>query len=323
MAKNPDERYASAAGVAHDLRRLAAGPPGDLSFDFALGERDRAAPFAVPDRLYGREAALQAALERASELIKGLNLYQSLRTRCAAGGGGGGCGGGSGGTLACGEPARSAVQEAVRGALGRNARLLTDAVPSLRLLVGADHPPLMPLPPAETRARFCWVFTALLRAAAGALEGKPLLLFVDDCQWIDADSLQLVAHLAADRDLRLAALLAFRENEIGENAAWGPFVEELRGAGARPLEVAVPPLGLPDVSALLRDIFVCRVQGELRAACGRDLGPLAAALLRKTGGNPFHLCQLLRLLHRRRAIRFSHASGEWEWAQDEVESSAI
>ncbi|MEM9491407.1 MAG: serine/threonine-protein kinase, partial [Myxococcota bacterium] len=67
MAKLPEERYQSAAGLVHDLRAVRTALMRDESLaDFAVGQRDRAVDFRVPQRIYGRRDEI-AALVRAYE----------------------------------------------------------------------------------------------------------------------------------------------------------------------------------------------------------------------------------------------------------------
>ena len=61
LAKTAEERYQTAAGVEHDLRRCLAKWERDRRIEpFALGERDRPDRLVIPEKLYGREREVEA-----------------------------------------------------------------------------------------------------------------------------------------------------------------------------------------------------------------------------------------------------------------------
>jgi hypothetical protein len=70
LEKEPDQRYQSAEGLAHDLSRLREALARGDNTRFALGERDFPLRLMPPSRLVGRQAeihALQRAFEKAMQ----------------------------------------------------------------------------------------------------------------------------------------------------------------------------------------------------------------------------------------------------------------
>ena len=74
----------------------------------------------------------------------------------------------------------------------------------------------------------------------------PLALFLDDLQWLDAATLELLENLAADQDVRHILLVgAYRDNEVGPAHPLMRTIEKIRDAGARVQEIVLAPLA-PD-----------------------------------------------------------------------------
>src|SRR5208283_5098941 len=177
LAKTAEDRYQTAAGIEHDLRRcLAEWERHGRIEPFALGERDRPDRLMIPEKLYGREReveALLAAFDRVVEsgapelvLVSGYSgvgkssVVNELHKALVA----------SRGLFASGKfdqykrdiPYSTLVQafqslvrpllskgeaelarwrEALLAALGPNGRLMTDLIPQLKLIVG-EQPPI-------------------------------------------------------------------------------------------------------------------------------------------------------------------------------------
>jgi predicted ATPase len=72
-------------------------------------------------------------------------------------------------------------------------------------------------------------------------------LFLDDLQWLDAATLELLEHLMTDPDVRHLMLVgAYRDNEVGSSHPLMRTLEAIRKAGARIEEIVLAPLGLDD-----------------------------------------------------------------------------
>ncbi|MBV8212625.1 MAG: AAA family ATPase, partial [Verrucomicrobia bacterium] len=83
-------------------------------------------------------------------------------------------------------------REAFAEALGPNGQLMVDLVPQLKLVIG-EQAPLLDLPPQDTQRRFQLVFQRFIGVLARP--EHPLVLFLDDLQWVDAATLGLLADL--------------------------------------------------------------------------------------------------------------------------------
>ena len=103
-------------------------------------------------------------------------------------------------------------RDALREALGPNGRLMVDLVPELKLIIG-EQPPVPELPPQDAQRRFQLVFRRFL--GVFARPEHPLALFLDDLQWLDAATLDLLEDLLTQPDVRHLLLIgAYRDNEV-------------------------------------------------------------------------------------------------------------
>jgi len=346
MAKAAEDRYQSASGLKADLEacreQLAAGQ--EIA-RFPLGSHDISGELSIPQKLYGRSGEvgkLRAAFEGIRRggcrllVITGYSgvgksaLVNEIRKDL-----------GKGGAFVAGkfdqlnrsvpfaalaaasrELLRSALAEPphvlaatagrLREAVGRNGKLIAEMAPELELVLG-PQPPVTPMGPTESQARFELVFRQFLQVFAD--EDRPLALFLDDLQWADAASLRLLRQLVTGGQCaHLLIIGAYRNNEATELHPLLLMLGELRKAAVAFDEIVLKPLDLQAVGALVAD--------TLRLA-PEAVAPLAAALLRKTNGNPFFLQQFLSALAEQKVLRFDPATRGWSWDAAGIEAAVV
>ena len=155
-------------------------------------------------------------------------------------------------------------------ALGPNGQLIVNLVPELELIIGKQ--PIVPdLPPQEAKNRFQMVFRRFL--GVFARKEHPLALFLDDLQWLDSATLDLLEHLVTHSEVRHLLLVgAYRDNEVGLSHPLMRTLEAIREADARVHEIVLAPLGLGDIGRLVTDALRCEpgVRAALGAACTRE-----------------------------------------------------
>jgi predicted ATPase/class 3 adenylate cyclase len=347
LEKNPEDRYQSATGLRADLERcLETLDREEELASFPLGTRDVSPELHLSEHLYGREAeidALVGAFERAGmgrvELLlvggysgvgKSALVHEIHKPVTAARG-----------RYAAGKfdqlvstPYAALVQaieellqdvltesaevvERLRAALlaatGDDAGVLLDVVPELQLLLGSDVPPLAPLGPAEARARFQRVFQRFLHAFAS--EESPLVLFLDDLQWADVPSLELLQTLLLDpAGGHLLLLGAYRDNEVDEAHPLARTLATLSRAEAPVARLHLKPLGRDSVSRWLADSLGCGL--EAVAALSREIH-------NKTRGNPFFVERFIQMLYEEEILTFDASAGRWRWELDSLRALGI
>jgi predicted ATPase len=338
LAKNAEDRYQTAAGVEADLRKCLAAWESNGRIDpFPLGAQDVSSRLLIPERLYGREHEIKTLLgafdrvvtDGATEFVlvcgySGVGkssvvneLHQALVP--------------SRGFFASGksdqhkrdipyatlaQAFRSLVRpllgaseielgrwrDSLSEALGLNGQLIVSLVPELELVIG-KQPPAAELPPQDAKNRFEMVFRRFLRVFTR--EKHPLALFLDDLQWLDAATLDLLEHLVTHPDVRRLLLIgAYRDDEVGPAHPLRRMIEAIRNAGAPVQEIALAPLGPDDVGRLVADALHCEPQGAR---------PVAQLVQEKTGGNPLFAIQFLTALAEEGLLAFDPDARIWRW----------
>jgi PAS domain S-box-containing protein len=338
LAKSAEERYQTAAGLEADLRRCLSDWESLGRIDpFPLGADDASDRLLIPEKLYGREGevgALLSAFDRVAtqgavelvlvsgysgvgkssvvnELHKALvpprglfaagkfdqykrdvpyaTLAQAFQTLVRQ-------------ILAKSEMELQAWRTALGQVLGANGRLITGLIPELELVIG-QQPPLADLAPQDAQRRF----QAVLRRFIGvfARSEHPLALFLDDLQWVDAATLDLLEDLLTQGDTgHLLLIGAYRDNEVGAGHPLQRQLEAIRRTGAPMLDIVLTPLGDADLGQLIGDALRCE-QDRAR--------PLTQLAQEKTGGNPFFAIQFLHALEDEALLVFDHAHRRWSW----------
>jgi predicted ATPase len=146
----------------------------------------------------------------------------------------------------------------------------------LKLIIG-EQPPLPELPPQDAQRRFHSVFGRFL--SVFATQEHPLALFLDDLQWLDAATLDLIEHLLIQSDVRHLLLIgAYRDNEVTSTHPLMRTLDTTRKAGALIHEIVLAPLHREDAAELMAESL----------HCDRDrTAPLTELVYEKTAGNPF------------------------------------
>lgn len=343
LAKTPEDRYQTAAGVAHDLRRCHDEWRRRGRIDeFPLDEHGTPDRLRIPEKLYGREHEVGQLVDAFSRIVasstpelvlvsgysgigkssvvnelhkalvppRGLfasgkfdqyqrnipyaTLVQAFQSLVR--------------TLLCKCDAELASwRAALQQALEPNARLMTDLIPELRLIIG-DPPPVPALEPQQAQRRFLLVFRRFI--GVFARPEHPLALFLDDLQWLDAATLDLLEDLLTSADLRHLMLIgAYRDNEVDATHPLTAKLESIRAAGGRIEAITLAPLGAVHVRQLIAEAL------HSEPAC---IEPLAALVCDKTGGNPFFVIQFLHALVEEDLLSFRHDARAWRWDADRI-----
>ena len=185
-------------------------------------------------------------------------------------------------------------------------------LPEIELILG-KQPPVPPLGPTEAQNRFMMVVQNFL--AVLATPEHPLVVFLDDLQWVDSATLHLLPPLLTNPDLRGVFVIgAYRDNEVSADHPLLKTQAALAAAGTPLYHITLPPLGLEDLIHLVRD--------SLRSDLA-DARPLAELLKRKTDGNPFFVMQFLKTLHQEGCITFDYDRRRWTYDMDMIATAAI
>src|SRR5579862_4807823 len=338
LAKTAEERYQTAVGAESDLRRCLAEWETQRRIDeFALGEHDTPDRLLIPEKLYGRASeieALVAAFDRVvaqgtpefvlvsgysgigkssvvNELHKVLvmprglfasgkfdqykrdipyaTLAQAFQGLLRP-------------LLSKSEAELSKWRDTLREALDPNGQLIVDLVPELKLIIG-EQPPVPEVPPQDAQRRFQLVLRRFI--SVFARPEHPLALFLDDLQWLDAATLDLLEDLLTRTEVQHLLLIgAYRDNEVNPAHPLVRKVEAIRRAGGAVHEIRLVPLSPGDLTRLIAN--------SLHSEPER-VASLAHLIHEKTGGNAFFAIQFILTLGEEGLLTFNYGEGQWRW----------
>ena len=179
---------------------------------------------------------------------------------------------------------------------------MVDLVPELKLIIG-EQPPVPELPPQDAQRRFQLVFRRFI--GVFARPEHPLALFLDDLQWLDAATLDLLEDLLTRPDVQHLMLIgAYRDNEVNSAHPLMRKLEAIREAGAKVQEIILAPLAREDLGQLIADALHCEPE---------RVAPLAQLVHEKTAGNPFFAIQFISALAEEGLLTFDHGAARWSW----------
>lgn len=348
LSKEANDRYQSAWGIRADLeeclRQISEDGRSEL---FPLACRDIPGMLHLPQKIYGRESemsSLMDAFERISHGSKEMTLVSGdpgigktflvteIREPVTR----------RGGRFVSGkfdqvvrespyralaDALRALVQqllsesdeelsrwrEKIVAALGANGRAIADIIPELEIIVG-PQPPLPDLGPIESQNRFNLALTGFLKVFCQ--EEHPLVLFVDDLQWIDPSSLRLLELVMGDGEIgHLLVVGAYRTAEVDPSHRLARTIDRMHSQGASVNRISLGPWNREQVLAL--------IAGATRQDKDSLITPLAEVLLQKTGGNPFHVNEFLKSLSAEKLVTFDFENNCWKWDIEEIRSREI
>lgn len=348
MAKMAEDRYQSAIGVKVDLQQCLDQwrQCGHIE-PFELGRDDVSQRFQTPQRLYGREQETAQLLESFARVAAGGNelvlvagysgigktclireIYRpvtkqrgffvtgkfdqlqrnvpysavsaALRDLVRQ-------------LLTQSEEQLQRWRESIQAALGNNGGILVELVRELEWVIG-PQPAVEPLPVLESNQRFFHVFLSFIKLFAQA--EHPLVIFLDDVQWADVASLNLIELMMAPQS-RLSYLLlitAYRDNEIQPGHLLLQSIKRIREEGCQIDEICLRPLQLHHLEQMLMDSL----------HTDRDsVQTLAALLQEKTAGNPFFTEEFLKALYQQGLLTFQSDERRWHWDMDAIRAQRM
>ncbi len=199
----------------------------------------------------------------------------------------------------------------ILNALGDNAKVITDILPQLKMVIG--EPREVPeLGPEESENRFHYVCRNFLQVFTTF--DHPLVLVLDDLQWADLASLNLIQHFATNLDNGYLMFIGmFRDNEISDDHPLLEALQELEDSPQQMETIHITPLDRDSVRRLL---------GKFLRMNSTDISPLADIIFEKTNGNPFFVNQFIKRLYEKNMLEID-SSGVWHWDVQAIRNMEI
>ncbi|MEB2775125.1 adenylate/guanylate cyclase domain-containing protein [Algoriphagus sp. D3-2-R+10] len=186
-------------------------------------------------------------------------------------------------------------------------RVLFEVIPGLEKLLD-NEPDIPTLTGAEAQLRFNYALTRFFQVFAEL--GKPVFIFIDDLQWSDVSSLDLMKTILVDSELNNILIVgAYRDNEITPGHLFLQFKMELEGQGIRPEEILLENLKEEDIRRL-----VINTLGK----SDRPLDELASIVYKKSVGNALFANQFLKAIYKNEMLFFDSDEGSWKWKLDKL-----
>lgn len=346
MEKESEKRYQSAAGIVHDLKKcLELLTSSDAMEDFEVGTNDISNKFKIPQKLYGRDREkenLKQMYEQVAEggshmlLVGGYagvgktSIIQEIYRPIAE----------FGGVFASGKAEQlqmntpyfvftQVAKELIRmllqepdfileqwkerllKALNNNGQLIIDLVPELKSIIG-NQPKVKELEPIENQNRFLSTIGNCFKIFAE--KEHPLTILLDDLQWCDQSSLELIKYLLYLDDMESFTIVGcYRDNEVAEEHPLYNLLNEFRKSDKATI-IILKPLAEKIVANILKDTVHCN-ENQVQS--------LAKVIHKKTQGNPFFVRSVLLHLYTNNYISYSEDQHQWKWDDTEIQNIAI
>ncbi len=218
-------------------------------------------------------------------------------------------------------------QNKITKALGDNAQLIIEVIPELELIIDKQSP-APELSGSAAQNRFNLVLQKFIKLFAN--QEHPLVIFLDDLQWIDSASLKLIQSLMFEaNDDYLLLIGAYRDNEVSAAHHLTIALSEISKNGAQVNKISLKPLNELKSNQLVADTLPLNelksnqlVADTLR--CTEKLAlPLSQLIYKKTQGNPFFATQFIKSLHQDELIYFNYEQGYWECDIAEINQRSL
>ncbi len=343
LSKNAANRYNTAAGLKYDLKEcLKQLQQGGNIETFDIGKKDVSDRIQIPGILYGREREIDSILEAYFETIKGetktifisgppgigktrmideikarvikhkslfisgkfdqlmqdipyealINALQKLIRFIL--------------TLPIDELKK--IRNSIKEAIAPNGQILIEVIPELESLIGKQQT-IPKLAPLESINRFNLTFMNFISVFTQT--GPPLVIFIDDLQWADAATLDLLEILSTGLKSRYLFLIcAYRNTNEDESRENLKILRRIKkDLKHNSVSITPKPLKNRDISKLLHDTLKCDV-GKSQE--------LVRLIKQKTAGNPFFIYQFLQVLNDENVLVFDQTKSKWTCRTDDV-----
>ena len=342
LEKDAEMRYQNAITLLTDLKRCADDWAKNKAITpFILGQDDISEYFNIPQKLYGRETELgllRDAVDRISALSsrpeiclvlgppgigktvlvneiqpavvkkKGYFLsgkFDQLNRNTAYSALTDAIRNWVKQVLAYGEKEVIIWKKQLQQALGNNAQLMIELIPELELIID-KQPFVQALDPIQSKNRFHQVFQNLLSVLATF--NHPIVLFLDDWQWADSASLQLLEVLMKSPDINNFLLIgAYRDMEVNQMHPAAVSIEAMRQAGVPLSTTRVLALDLLTVNQWISDATKTSNENTL---------PIVQLAYEKTEGNPFFIKMFFQTIYEQGLLYITER--QWQWDLEKI-----
>lgn len=342
LSKNAEDRYQSAFGVKDDLLKIVKLQANE-DFEFKVGENDFSGKLIIPDKLYGRDDAINKLYETFEKVSNGKTelytiygepgvgksaLIQEINKPLTK----------NKGVFVEGKfdqfhkniPYTAIIssfknfannilnksdneldywKNLIQKSVGDVGKVLTNLIPELELIIGKQND-LIELEGKEAQNRFEYVWRNFVKSISKA--EHPFVLFLDDLQWADNSSVDLLQLLLSDTEIQyFFCILAYRENEISPNV-----ISDLENIP----DLKISTLKLLNLTANDVNRLVC---DSIDTPNNEKVEELSSLIYSKTLGNAFFTIQFLEALYEEEFVKFDFKNKKWSWDIEKIKQRNI
>jgi len=178
---------------------------------------------------------------------------------------------------------------------------LTTLIPGLKAVIKDEA--MMKGSRENARNKLKYIFQTFVSAIS--TQQRPVILFLDDLQWCDSASLELIVALLTDLDMRYFMFIgSYRTDEVGKDDELIQCFEVVNN---------IQPIAHIEITALSKEELNFLLCDALQRQNNGDTMELTEVIYKRTMGNIFHSIQVLEQLQRKEILSFSRLTCQWEW----------
>jgi predicted ATPase len=208
-----------------------------------------------------------------------------------------------------GDQAIATVSDAIHAAVGNEVSVLTSMIPSLERIVGrATNDSASKAKADNAIQRFVFVFRMFMRAVCSPQQ--PMVILVDDLQWADPCSLDLLMSLVADTRNEGLVLVGTCLDNIAPSSYLSAKLREMEDKD----HVEITSISLQNFS---ESSVVSMLSNTLSLSQEKSV-TLGAIVFRQTQGNIFYVIEFIRWLQEGDLLSYDHDSASWSYDDKEI-----
>lgn len=347
MEKDVEDRYRSTEGIMFDLEMMLTEIANNNSLDsLTLSEQDVPKNFLISQKLYGRSSENDQLLEvfekvyagsfelllitgasgvgkssfaleirkpltkRKGFLIKGgydqarqkqpyLGLLEAFKIFFDA-------------LLTEDGEVFNFFRKSMLNAIGDEGKILTDIWPTLKRIIGVQES-VDEIIGSESKNRFQFIFRNLLRSLCSGR--YPIVLLLDDLQWADEDSLDLLLALVSDKSIKNLMIIGiYRDEEANiDNHRLSITLSEMKEViKISTTRIELGTLDNDEINNLLCDTLL---KSPL------ETFPLTVYIKKRTDGNALYVKLFLEFLAKEGFLFLCQNSGKWRWKDFDLQAA--
>jgi predicted ATPase/signal transduction histidine kinase/DNA-binding response OmpR family regulator len=343
MAKMPEDRYQTAYGLQADLLYCQSlWVEGKSLTSFELGTEDISDHFSISEKLYGREHEVKTLISVFDRVAQGgteiifvtgpsgigkTTVVQEIHKPIAKHGGYFIYGKFS--QLQNNSPLSGLVQAfrnliqqllteskqnlevwqtKILEALGGNGQILIEVLPELEILIG-EQPSVPELDAIAAQNRFNFLFQRFIQVFPQLT--RPLVVFLDDLQWADFASLQVIQSIIAQTTTPYLLIIgSYRSEEVFSAHPLQLTIDRIKKTGVVANTLILKSLKFHDLTHLITDTLNCSYASA---------EPLSRSIYETSQGNPFFCIQLIKSFYQEGLIKFNYIKRSWQWDLFEIQ----